>query len=129
VWVLLLGAASANALTAAVHGPPYSSVGASTVAFAAIGVLASQAFMSRWSGQRMRRRPWVVVVASLLLLLLTGTAAGSDVPGHSFGLLTGATLGAAMSLARRRPFPRIVEWALAAFALAVVVACWLIALA
>jgi rhomboid protease GluP len=127
LWVLLLSGAAGNALTAFVHGAPHNSVGASTLTFGAIGVLAAQAFVARWHGRPTRRRPGVVIVASLVLLSLLGTAEGADVLGHLLGLLAGTVLGLVAGLARPRAFAPALEWALAAVAMALVVACWWIA--
>jgi rhomboid protease GluP len=127
LWVLLLAGAAGNALTALVHGAPYDSVGASTLVFAAIGVLAAQALASRWRGRATRRRPWVVIAASLVLLMMLGTAEGADVLAHLFGMFAGVVLGLGASLARPRPFTPALEWMLAAAAAAAVGACWWIA--
>jgi rhomboid protease GluP len=127
LWVLLLSGALGNWLTALVHGAPYSSVGASTLTFGAIGVLAAQALVARWRTGTARRRPWVVIVASLVLLSMLGTAEGADVLGHLFGLLVGTVLSVAVSLVRPHAFERPVEWTLAAAAMAMVGACWLMA--
>ncbi len=127
LWVLLLSGAAGNALTALVHGAPYSSVGASTLTFGAIGVLTAQAFVARWRGHPTRRRLWVVIVASLVLLLMLGTAEGADVLGHLFGLLTGAVLGLVAGLARPRSLMPAIEWVLVVAAMALVVGCWWIA--
>jgi rhomboid protease GluP len=127
LWVLLLSGAAGNALTALVHSAPYSSVGASTLTFGAIGVLTAQAFVERWRGRSTRRRLWVVIVASLVLLLMLGTAEGADVLGHFFGLLAGTVLGLPTGLARLRSFAPATEWALVVAAMALVVACWRIA--
>jgi rhomboid protease GluP len=127
LWVLLLSGALGNWLTALVHGAPHSSVGASTLTFGAIGVLAAQALVARWRVGTTRRRPWVVIAASLVLLSMLGTAQGADVLAHVFGLLAGVMLGLAVGLARPRAFGRPVEWALVAAAMAATVACWRIA--
>ncbi len=127
LWVLLLSGVAANALTAFAHGAPHTAVGASTLTFGAIGVLAAQALVARWRGRPTRRRPWVVIVASLVLVSLLGTAEGADVLGHLFGLLAGAVLGLVAGLARPRAFAPALEWGLAAAAMALVVACWWIA--
>ncbi len=127
LWVLLLSGAAGNALTAVVHGAPYRSVGASTLIFGALGVLAAHAFLARWRGRSVGRRPWVAIVASLVLLLMLGTSDGADVLGHLFGLLAGAVLGLATALTRPRPFEPAVEWTLAGAAMVLVVACWWIA--
>ena len=127
LWALLLSGVAGNALTAFVHGAPYNSVGASTLTFGAIGVLAAQAFVARWRGRPTRRRPWVVIVASLVLLSMLGTAKGADVLGHLFGLLAGAVFGLTAGLAQPRALAPTVEWALVVAAMALVAACWWIA--
>jgi rhomboid protease GluP len=127
LWVLLLSGALGNWLTALVHGAPHSSVGASTLTFGAIGVLAAQAVIGRWRTGIGRRRPGVVIVTSLLLLSMLGTAQGADVLAHLFGLMVGGGLGLAAGLARPRAVAPAVEWGLAAAALALVVGCWWIA--
>jgi len=127
LWVLLLAGAVGNTLTAVVHGPPHDSVGASTMTFGAIGVLAGHALIARWRAPTTGRRAWVIIVASLVLLAMLGTAEGADILGHVFGLLAGALLGLAVPLIRPRAFTETAEWALAGAALAVVVACWWIA--
>jgi rhomboid protease GluP len=127
LWVLLLSGALGNWLTALAHGAPHSSVGASTLTFGAIGVLAAQALVTRRRGGAARRRPWVVIVASLVLLAMLGTAQGADILAHIFGLLAGAVLGLIVDLVRPRAFGRPAEWMLAAGAVLLVVACWLAA--
>ncbi len=127
LWVLLLAGALGNWLTALAHGAPHSSVGASTLTFGAIGVLAAQTLVVRWRVGATRRRPWVVIVASLVLLSMLGTAQGADVLAHVFGLLAGAVLGLALGLLRPGAVGRPVEWALVAVAMAAVVTCWWVA--
>jgi rhomboid protease GluP len=70
-----------------------------------------------------------VIAASLALLGMLGTAPGSDVLAHLFGLLVGALLGIGPALAQRRPLGRWSQWLLALAAGALVLACWRIALA
>ena len=125
--VLLASGAIGNALTALVLGAPHNSVGASTVTFAAFGVLTARAILARWRDETTWRRPWVVVVAGVLLLAMLGTAEGADVLAHVFGLLVGAVVGLSVSLVRPRPFRDPVEWVLVAGAAAVVLTCWWIA--
>lgn len=127
LWVLIVSAVTGNVLTALVHGAPYASVGASTMTFGALGVLAAQGVVGRWRGGRSRRRLWVIAVASLLLLVMFGTAEGADVLGHLFGLLAGAALGLAVGVMRPRPFAVRTEWGLAAAAFGGVLASWWIA--
>src|SRR5439155_3421706 len=63
LWVLLMSGAIGNALTALVYGASHDSVGASTLTFGAIGVLAGQALIARWRAPTSGRRSWVVIVA------------------------------------------------------------------
>jgi rhomboid protease GluP len=127
LWVLLISGAIGNVLTALVLGAPHSSIGASTLTFGAFGVLSARAVIARWRDETTWRRPWVVIVAGLLLLAMLGTAEGADVLAHVFGLLVGAVIGLAVSLARPRPFAPPIEWALVASVAAVVLTCWWIA--
>jgi membrane associated rhomboid family serine protease len=127
LWALLLSGAAGNALTALARGAPFSSVGASTAIFGALGVLGARAVVLRWQGGVTRRRAWVAAVACLLLLTLLGTARGADVLGHLFGLLAGAVLGAAAGLAGHRGGGPAREGALAVAAAALVLGCWWIA--
>jgi len=124
LWVLLLSGVIGHALTAFIHGPPHNSIGASTLTFGAIGVLAAQALIARWRAPTTGRRSWVVIVASLVLLSMLGTAEGADVLGHVFGLLAGAFLGLAVGLVRPLAFAPTTERTLAAAALAAVLVCW-----
>ncbi|HXJ80375.1 MAG TPA: rhomboid family intramembrane serine protease [Candidatus Methylomirabilis sp.] len=127
IWLLVLSGAIGNWLTALAHGAPHDSVGASTLTFGAIGLLAAQALVARWRAPTTRRRPWVVIVASLVLLTMLGTAQGADVLAHVFGLGVGAVLGLLIGLVRPHAFAPPVEWLLAISAVAVVVTCWWIA--
>jgi hypothetical protein len=84
---------------------------------------------SRRRGRASGHKGWVVIAASLALLGMLGTAPGSDVLAHVFGLLVGGLLGIGPALAQRRPLGRWSQWLLALAAGALVLACWRIALA
>ena len=71
----------------------------------------------------------MVIAASLALLGMLGTAPGSDVLAHAFGLLVGGLLGIGPARAHRRPLGWWSQWLLALAAGALVLACWRIALA
>ena len=126
-WLLLLAGASANALTAWIHGVHHS-VGASTATFAAIGALAGLA-LARRAIASSRRRWWHYVAAALALLGLLGTAKGSDVLAHALGVVTGGALGALVGMLLPRPPGRAVQWTLTLAAALAVVAAWWRALA
>lgn len=127
-WLVLLAGAGGNALTALAHGPSSVSVGASTAIFGALGMLAARQVVARRRGRASGHKGWVVIAASLALLGMLGTAPGSDVLAHVFGLLVGSLLGIGPALAQRRPLGRSSQWLLALAAGALVLACWRIAL-
>jgi len=128
-WLVLLAGAGGNALTALAQGRSSVSVGASTAVFGALGILAARQFVVRRRGRASGHKGWVVIAASLALLGMLGTAPGSDVLAHLFGLLVGGLLGIGPALAQRRPLGRWSQWLLALAAGALVLACWRIALA
>lgn len=124
LWLVLLGGAGGNALTAVAHGAHHQSVGASTAMFAAIGVLAAARFISG-EARRGARKRWIIVAASLALLGLLGTSPEADLLAHLFGLLAGGSLGLAAAPALRRPLRSRTQWMLAIVALTFVVGAWL----
>jgi membrane associated rhomboid family serine protease len=123
--VLLASGAIGNALTALVLGAPHNSVGASTVTFAAFGVLTARAILA------MARRDDVAAAVGRRRSgrLIAGHARdgrGADVLAHVFGLLVGAVVGLSVSVVRPRPFRGPVSgcsWS----GVAVVLTCWWIA--
>ena len=128
-WLVLLAGAGGNVLTALAHGPSSVSVGASTAIFGALGILAARQCVAGWRGRASGHKGWVVIAASLALLGMLGTAPGSDVLAHVFGLLVGGLLGIGPALAQRQPLGRSSQWLLALAAGALVLACWRFALA
>ena len=128
-WLVLLAGAGGNALTALVHGPSSVSVGASTAIFGALGILVARQCVAHRRSRASEHKGWVVIAASLALLGMLGTAPGSDVLAHVFGLLVGGLLGIGLALVQRQPLGRSTQWLLALAAGALVFACWRIALA
>jgi membrane associated rhomboid family serine protease len=127
LWLLLLAGAGGNALTAAVHRGGHVSVGASTVVFGAIGILAAlRIVMPRGAGSRPGKW-WVAVAASLVLLALLGTGPNADLLAHVFGLLAGGAVGLLGALTIRWMPPASVQWLLVAAAGAAVYAAWCLA--
>ena len=125
--LLLLAGTGGNAVTAAVHGGDHVSVGASTAAFGAIGILAMLRLTAGHAGGARGRKPWVVIGASLALLALLGTGPHADLLAHFFGLLVGLGLGLIAVLAIRWVAPAPFQWLLAAAAGATVVGAWRVA--
>jgi membrane associated rhomboid family serine protease len=127
LWLLLLAGAGGNALTAAVHRGGHVSVGASTVIFAAIGILAALRIVTPG---RVGSRPgkwWVAVAASLVLLALLGTGPNADLLAHVFGLLAGGAVGLLGALTIRWMPRAWVQWLLVVAAGAAVYAAWCLA--
>ncbi len=95
------GLGGGGTLTAAIHRSGHVSVGASTVVFGAIGILAA---LRIFTPGRVGSRPgkwWVAVAANLVLVALLGTGPNADVLAHVFGLLAGAAVGSLGALTIR----------------------------
>jgi len=128
LWLVLLAGAAGNGLTALAYGSRHIAVGASTSTFGALGILAARQFLARRSVPWGRRKAWVAIAAGLALLGMLGTAPGSDILAHLFGLLVGGALGAGAALAALRPPRPAAQWALALAALTFVAGSWWLAL-
>lgn len=123
--LLLLGAgALGNALAALVHDPRHSAVGASTAAFAAVGILVALRLMPGETPQHRKR--WTAPVAGVLLVALLSAAPRVDLAAHAFGFLAGVAVGAATAKAPRAG--TLVQWMLGALAALIVTVCWRVAL-
>ena len=120
VAVVLGASAVANLLSAGLYGSGVTSVGASTAAFAALGLLGALAI----TDPARRRGVWVVIAASLALLGFLGTSPGSDVLAHATGWGCGLALGLPFAMRWRTPPGRIAQGALAIASLALVAAAW-----
>jgi rhomboid protease GluP len=129
LWLILLSGAGGNLINMWIRGPGYSGVGASTAVFGAVGILAGAQFARRRRPGVDRGRALVPVLAGLGLLLLLGSSPETDVLAHAFGFLVGVGIGFAARRAIRRPLGPVLQWSLAAAAIAAVVACWMLALA
>ena len=124
-WSLLLVAGIAgNLANAVLHAGQHSAIGASTLVFAAIGMLA---VMGRGRSRR-SRRPWLLpAAAALALLALLGTEGkNTDLGAHLFGFFFGMMFGiaAAYQSARHGRPGRMVNGMLALASVGVVVAAW-----
>jgi len=127
----LAGGAIANAMNAWLHGPGYSSLGASTALFAVIGALSGLQFAAHWRYPVLhgRRRSWLPLAASLGLLAMLGTGgARTDVLGHLLGLFAGTGLGAGVGLMLARPPRGPAQWGLGLSSIAAMAFAWIAAL-
>ena len=118
--IVLLAGVGGTALTAELMRDHFTSIGASTAVFGALGALAAVQARDPAS----RRQAWIPLGAGVALLTFLGTGKRSDVSGHLCGFLCGALLG--LLLAR---VPRKLPAALALLAPAALAAAWWAALA
>jgi membrane associated rhomboid family serine protease len=125
---ILLAAVGANLLTAAVHRTAFSSLGASTATFAALGLCAGLQVVRRLRGEMRRAYAWVPLGAGLGLYAMLGVGPGADTYAHLFGLGLGALVGSGAALGNVRAPRTTVQMLLGATALGAVVSAWLLAL-
>jgi membrane associated rhomboid family serine protease len=129
-WSLLLGSGIlGNLANACLQHPDHRSVGASTVVFGAVGILAALSLVR--NRRHMQSRWPLPVAAGLALLALLGTEGKqTDLGAHLYGFAFGIGLGlGAEYLVERRGRPGTLLNALLALACAVVVgASWWAAL-
>lgn len=94
-WLtILLSGAAGNALNAYLYNSLHLSLGASTMVFAALGLLGVFALNTKKNYRQGSMRRWLPFVATAALLALTGTAGErTDVLAHLSGYLCGAISG------------------------------------
>ncbi len=125
---ILLAAAGANLLTAAVHRTAFSSLGASTATFAALGLCAGLQVVRRLRGEMRRAYAWVPLGAGLGLYAMLGVGPGADTYAHLFGLGLGALIGSGAAVGNIRAPRTTAQMLLGAAALAAVASAWVLAL-
>jgi membrane associated rhomboid family serine protease len=101
-WSLLLASGIlGNLANSYVQSPDHRSIGASTLVFGAVGILAAFSFI-RYRHHQRRRWP-LPIAASLALLALLGTeGVHTDLGAHLFGFLFGIGPGVAAALLLER---------------------------
>lgn len=94
-WLsIVLSGAAGNALNAYWHQSLHTSLGASTMVFAALGMLGVFALNSKKRYKRKSMRHWLPFVSTAALLALTGTAGEkTDVLAHLSGYMCGVGSG------------------------------------
>jgi rhomboid protease GluP len=128
--LVLVAGALGNLITAYLYGSHHDSVGASTAAFAALGILGGLQLVRRYRFKAQldrRRRALTVVAACLGLFAMLGVGERTDVVAHLAGLAVGLLLGVATGRWLRRPPGAPGQWLLAAASALAVVGCWLLA--
>jgi rhomboid protease GluP len=132
--VLFTGTAG-NLINAYVHGSHHDSIGASTAAFGALGLMGGLQFVRRfrWKVMDRRRRALTALAATLGMFAMIGGAVDLrdpspliprdiDVTAHAAGLAVGLVTG--LLVARLRRLPALVQWALCGATVAIVLGCW-----
>lgn len=131
--VLMLGGGLlGNGLAAWVSDPMQVGVGASTMGFAALGVMSVHQTVNafkRWRRWRaVWRRAWLPMASGLALLGMMGTGPQSDLAGHAFGFVAGAVLVLPFSLPAQPPrLSRVAQWGLTGLAMLLPLVAWLLA--
>jgi membrane associated rhomboid family serine protease len=123
--LIVLAAGAGNLLTAAVHGPGHSSVGASTATFAALGILAGLQLVRRWRLGPLKKRAWLPIGAGLALFAMLGVGPNADVLAHLFGLAAGSMLGLGWALTGWQRPRAPIQLITGALALGAIVVAWL----
>lgn len=131
--VLFTGFAG-NLLNAYLHGGHHDSIGASTAAFGALGILGGLQFVRRYrfTARLDRRRRALAAVAAclgLFAMLGVGERAEIDVMAHVTGLGAGLFTGLGAGVLLRRPVRPLVQALLLVATAAILVGCWWRALA
>ena len=127
--VIVLAAATGNALNVMLLEPSHRAIGASTAVFAALGLLAGYV----WKGRFMRQDGWSnrygPIVGGLALLMYTGTGGpNTDIGAHLLGFVCGFAAGIMLirfGLTRNDAFVQRVSGLLAVL---LIFLSWLIAL-
>jgi len=130
--LLLGGGCVGNALAACVSAPGLVGVGASTMGFAALGVMSVHQTVNafkRWRRWRaVWRRAWLPMASGLALLGMMGTGPQSDLAGHAFGFIAGAVIVLPFSLPVQPPvFSKTAHWVMTGFAILLPLLAWLLA--
>lgn len=86
---MLLAGALGNAFNAFVQAPGHASIGASTMVFATLGILAAYA----WKRRRSRIGRWVPLGAGIALLAFLGMGERTDIFAHFAGFVSGCLFG------------------------------------
>jgi membrane associated rhomboid family serine protease len=130
-WLLIVtGAAAANLFDALLGPPSYVSAGASTMVFAALGLLAAHSWRSRLYLPQRRALRWAPLVGGVVLLGWFGSAGeGTDMVAHALGFSCGGLLGVAVAIpVVAAAFERLPQWLSAAAALGSLLLAWWCAL-
>jgi membrane associated rhomboid family serine protease len=127
--LLLFTGFAGNVLNAYLHGGQHNSIGASTAAFGALGILGGLQFVRRYrfTARMDRRRRALTAIAAclgLFAMLGVGQRAEIDVMAHVTGLGVGLVTGFAAGHLLRRPLRPLWQALLLLGSAAIVAGCW-----
>ncbi|MCH7591257.1 MAG: rhomboid family intramembrane serine protease [Planctomycetes bacterium] len=131
-WVsILIAGATGNMFLATFRPAGYTSVGASTAVFAALGLVAAYVWARRKHDQTPKLKRWAPLVGAIVLLAYLGTGGervdvGAHVSGFACGMLLGALYG---KLGDRLALGAIHQSLLGLTAVAMLAGTWALALA
>lgn len=130
--LMLLGGCLGNAVAAWVSDPWQVSVGASTMCFAALGMMSLHQTVNAWRRWRrwrvVWRRAWLPMASGLALLGMMGTGEQSDLAGHAFGFIAGALLALPLTVPTVPRLSPWMQWTLTGLALLLPLIAWALAL-
>jgi len=130
-WLLiLLSGASGNLLNAYLYKSLHLSLGASTMVFAALGILGMFTLENKSSYRRKSMRRWLPFLATVALLAFTGTAGErTDVLAHLSGFFSGCAGGLIwMAIGKPQFTSRNQQYAFAGLCLLIITGAWMLAL-
>lgn len=127
---IVLAGTAGNLFDDCVRPAAFSSLGASTAVFAALGIVAAYVFSARRPRATRGLTRWSPIIVGVILLSYLGAGGPrTDVVAHITGALCGAILGAVFELwSERLDLPAWGQSVLGAASLAIVVAAWVPAL-
>jgi rhomboid protease GluP len=116
-----------NVLDSILMPATHTSIGASTIVFATLGLISAFSWRMQFSKRLRWAHRWAPLIVGVMLLGLMGSGGEhTDVLGHLTGFFCGVVIGAALALIPTAIFDkRVVQFASAASALAVIALAWL----
>jgi rhomboid protease GluP len=126
---MVLAAAAGNVLDSVLMPASHSSVGASTMVFATLGLIAAYSWRQKFDRRMRWVHRWSPLIAGVMLLGLIGSGGeNTDVLAHLTGFACGALLGAAYGRATNVFFDRRVQLSAALTAAAAISSAWWLAI-
>ena len=130
-WLsILLAGAVGNALNAYLYQSLHQSLGASTMVFAALGMLGIFSVGTRFNYRQRGLRRWLPFFATVALLAFTGTAGeNTDVLAHLSGFGSGCAAALIWRASGKEQSIRArLQWILGGISIAIIVLSWSLAL-